>query len=290
LTAARTWHREFRRVAEDYDIVHAVDPRGLVLAKAGSGQMKPVVWHVHYSTTRNRGEWAVNRLLRRLPNACAVPSAAGAALIPGLDGLVAEVVPNMPVRRWPCEPSPIPTVVTLARFFPSKGIETAIEAALLMRRDRPNFRWLVVGGPQPGYEAYAANLAGRIHSAGLGSTVQLLSHTARPETLLRRAWVYAQPSHTEMLPISTLEAAANGLPVVASAVGGLTDIVIDGATGALVDPGDAAQLAQALLMLFDDEARRGELARAGQEHVARKFGRPAFAAALERLYDRVSSE
>jgi glycosyltransferase involved in cell wall biosynthesis len=286
LRALRTWRRELRRLACGYDLVHAIDPRGLVLAKVGASPRKPIVWHVQYSTTHKRGERWINKVLRRLPDACAVPSAAGAALIPGLDRLDVTVVPNLPVRRWSLAPAARPTVVTLARLFPSKGIETVIEAASLMRRRAADFRWLVVGGPQPGYQPYAARLAGRVRAAGLDGTVELLAHTTAPETLLRQAWLYVQPSYTEMFSISSLEAAANGLPVVASRVGGLTDIVVDGETGQLVEPGDPQQLADAVIGLLADETRRSRLGAAGRAHAARHFGRAVFADSLAQVYDR----
>jgi glycosyltransferase involved in cell wall biosynthesis len=86
--------------------------------------------------------------------------------------------------------------------------------------------------------------------------------------------------------VSVLEAMAAELPVVASRVGGLAELVVDGETGILVPPGDEAALAQALGRLVDDRELRRTLGTAGRARAESSFGLSAFRRAHLELYDR----
>ena len=91
---------------------------------------------------------------------------------------------------------------------------------------------------------------------------------------------------SEGAPLSVLEAMAAGLPVVASAVGGVPEIVADGATGLLVPPDDAAALAAALEQLLADAALRRRLGAAGRERVRVRFDLAELQRAHLELYAR----
>jgi glycosyltransferase involved in cell wall biosynthesis len=100
------------------------------------------------------------------------------------------------------------------------------------------------------------------------------------------AEVFCLPSWWEAMPLSVLEAMAAGLPVVASAVGGLPEMVSDGETGFLVAPGDAAGLGDALARLVADPALRARMGAAGRRRARERFDLPGFAAAHLALYQR----
>ena len=104
--------------------------------------------------------------------------------------------------------------------------------------------------------------------------IQLLSH----------ATVFACPSLYEPLGIVNLEAMACGTAVVASAVGGIPEVVSDGETGLLVPPDDPGALAAALNALLGDPARADALGRAGRERAVTEFGWQAVAAQTAGLY------
>jgi len=104
--------------------------------------------------------------------------------------------------------------------------------------------------------------------------IQLLSH----------ATVFACPSLYEPLGIVNLEAMACGTAVVASAVGGIPEVVSDGETGLLVPPDDPGALAGALGALIADPARAAALGRAGRERAVAEFGWQAVAAQTAALY------
>jgi glycosyltransferase involved in cell wall biosynthesis len=97
-------------------------------------------------------------------------------------------------------------------------------------------------------------------------------------------------SATEGLPLALLEALTLGRAVVATRVGGVPDVVDDGRTGLLVDPGDPVALAKAIERLLDDEALRRQLGNAGRELMAREHSVAAMVERTIALYDRLKSE
>jgi phosphatidylinositol alpha-1,6-mannosyltransferase len=181
-----------------------------------------------------------------------------------------------------------PTVVTIARLEDRyKGHDVLARAMPLVRARIPEVRWVVIGdGPlRPSLEAMAA-------ANGLDArTVQLAGAVsdAERDEWLARATVFAMPSRLpvggfagEGFGIVFLEAGAHGLPVVAGAVGGALDAVVDGETGLLVEPTDHVAVADALTRLLADPALRGRLGQAGADR-AREFTWSRTAARVEEL-------
>ncbi len=93
------------------------------------------------------------------------------------------------------------------------------------------------------------------------------------------------PSRAESFGVAALEAAASGLPVVASRVGGLPEVVADGETGLLVEPDDPAALAAALSALIHNPERRRAMSAAARAHAVARYDWHACARAMERLYE-----
>ena len=107
---------------------------------------------------------------------------------------------------------------------------------------------------------------------------------AERDRLLARASVFVLPSHAEGMPISVLEAMAAGCPVIATAVGGVPDLIVDGVNGLLVPAGDAQALALAIHRVLRDAPLAAQLSRAGRETVLRRFSPERSLAPLEALY------
>ena len=110
-----------------------------------------------------------------------------------------------------------------------------------------------------------------------------VAHEAVPD-VLRRLDIFAMPSTWEGFGVSALEASATGLPVVASDIHGIPDVVRDGVTGLLVPPRDVDALADAIARLAQDPALRHEMGLAGRAFVEANYSWRDNAALMERLY------
>jgi glycosyltransferase involved in cell wall biosynthesis len=172
-----------------------------------------------------------------------------------------------------------PRVVMVGRLAAPKDPVTLVRA--LARVQGSPFAATIVGdGPErPAVEA-------EIGAAGLEGVVELAGERHDVASLLAGADVFVLSSRSEGAPLSVLEAMAAGLPVVASAVGGVPESVADGATGLLVPPGDAAALAAALEQLLADSALRRRLGAAGRERVRARFDLAELQRAHLELYAR----
>ncbi|MBF6176155.1 glycosyltransferase family 4 protein [Nocardia blacklockiae] len=153
-----------------------------------------------------------------------------------------------------------PSIVVLSRLVPHKQIEDALAVAAELRPGIPGLRLDVVGD---GW--WADNLKSRARELGIADAVTFHGHVdeCRKHELLSRAWVHVLPSRKEGWGLAVIEAAQHGVPTVGyRSSRGLTDSVVDGVTGMLVD--DAAQLSEAVGELLTSAETRvvmGEKAR-----------------------------
>jgi glycosyltransferase involved in cell wall biosynthesis len=171
------------------------------------------------------------------------------------------------------------TVVTVANLRPEKSHETLIAAAASLADSHPELRYQIVGdGPRRGeLEALAV-------ARGVADRVQFLGHREDVPAILAAADAFVLPSRSEAFPNGAIEAMAAGLPVIASAVGGLVDLIDHGRTGLLTAPGDSASLASALQYLIDDRERAMAIGRAARAEVQRRYSFDRMIAAFEDLY------
>ncbi len=102
--------------------------------------------------------------------------------------------------------------------------------------------------------------------------------------LLARARLFVLPSRSEGIPLTALEAMACGLPVVATRVGGLPEVVDDGVTGLLVPPADPAALAEAMVAIWNDPDRGDRMGHAGRLRAEERFDVRRMVAQYEALY------
>ena len=161
-------------------------------------------------------------------------------------------------RAGPCR------LVTVGRLQAPKDALTLVRA--LAELPRGAYEAVVVGhGPdQPALES-------EVRQLDLESVVQLAGERKDVPQLLASSDVFVLSSGSEGLPLSILEAMAAGLPVVATKVGGVPELVLEGETGFLVPPGDPHSLAAALERLLDDSELRGRLGAAGRIRVEERF-------------------
>jgi glycosyltransferase involved in cell wall biosynthesis len=165
-----------------------------------------------------------------------------------------------------------PRVISVGRLKEPKDFVGLVRA--LAQIDTPLRAAIIGDGPdRPDVEA-AAN------------DVELLGERNDVLVQLAASDVFALWSNSEGMPMSVVEAMAVGLPVVASAVGGIPELVQDGVTGVLVPAGDEAALSEALTRLLGDPRLRRRLGAAGRERAVERFDVPRFHAAHLELYRR----
>jgi sugar transferase (PEP-CTERM/EpsH1 system associated) len=155
---------------------------------------------------------------------------------------------------------------TVGRVTEIKQQDLLIRALAAVRRALPEAHLLVVGdGPLMGkLRALAAEL-------GLSGCVHLAGYQPETSPYLQAMDVFALTSRSEGMPQAVLEASVTGLPVVATRVGGLPEVIDDGTTGLLIEPGDEAGLASALLGIAADPDRARRLGAAGRARVGSLF-------------------
>ena len=172
----------------------------------------------------------------------------------------------------------------VGRFSPGKGHEEFLEAASLIAAQHPEARFLVVGEASAGEGAYEREIRGRAAALDLEALVTFAGFRTDIPDVMAALDIFAFPSHAESFGVALIEAMAMERPVVSSNCDGVLDIVIDGESGLFVHPGNAGELARAILRLADDPALRERLGRAGRERVLRLFDRRAQMEALEKIY------
>lgn len=187
-----------------------------------------------------------------------------------------------PLRR--ARPPGLFTILFIGNLRAYKGLEHLIRACALLRERGREFRCLIAGGGPLGRELRAI-------TTQLGLNGELLFLGARPEeeiiTLLQEAHVFVLPSvversgNTEGLPVVLMESLAVGVPVVASAVAGVPEIIRPGETGRLVRPADPVALAVAIEGVMDEESN--VFAERGRRLIESEFALPQSVAALREL-------
>lgn len=290
----RYWFRVWRRLRRlRPDLVHVIDHRGLVLAGVPARLSgAAVVWQVHaLDPTR-----ALNRWGHRLAEAVVVPTTSVVSKLPGLPpGPAVRVATNTipeELRHAPLGPlARSGEIVVLARLHPDKGLDVLIDALAEVRRSVPSATVRVLGAPQEGFEHLEAELRERAEARGVGDALQLAGFVARPAEVVRAARCVVLPSRerTEILPLAVLEAMVLGTTVVATDVGGVSDVVRDGRTGLLVPPEDPAALAAAIVRVLEDDELADRLRVAAHELVTGPpFDEASLLTTLGSLYDEVA--
>jgi glycosyltransferase involved in cell wall biosynthesis len=274
-----------------YDVIHVHWPLPLaLLGWAAQRRDTPAIVTTFYGAELRLGfrrfiAWAARRSARVV----AISSYTAAALRQMVTVPI-EVIPYAAAlpssSSAPAHTADGATVLFVGRLVERKGVIHLIEALGTMQ-DRPHTRLVIVGdGPErPRLEARARQL-------GLSERVVFRGRVSDAE--LRRAYegadVFVLPSvldsrgDTEGLGVVLLEAMNYGVPVVASRIGGIVDIVTDNETGVLVPPGDSGALGGALQALLADPARARSLGEAGRRRLTERFSWDAIVARYDALY------
>jgi len=167
----------------------------------------------------------------------------------------------------------------VGRLIPIKGHLVLLRALAQARSRVPGIVLDVAGrGPlEPALKSYAREL-------GLEEAVNFLGYVSPVQEAIERAAIVVVPSLGEGFGMVALEAMERGRPVIASAVGGLPEIVADGETGIVVQPGDADALAEAIVALGGDLERAAAMGRAGRRRALGEFTPERSVRRVEQLY------
>jgi glycosyltransferase involved in cell wall biosynthesis/SAM-dependent methyltransferase len=170
---------------------------------------------------------------------------------------------------------------TVARIDPVKGIRYAVEAFQQLYKEHPRAHLVLVGdgGDRPALEAAAREY-------GISDRTHFLGHRTDVPDLLHAMDIFLLPSLNEGYGKAIVEAMCAGLPVVATRVGGVPELIKDGETGLLVSPADPAAIARAVGGLIRDTEQRHRLAAAANRNVTDIFG----VEAMIRRHDEIYTE
>ena len=190
------------------------------------------------------------------------------------------------IERFALEPDPVPNrIVAVGRLAHPKRTDLLVQAFASIRRAHPSAELQIVGdGPD------RADVERRVRELGVQEGVRLLGDRDDVPELLSRSGCFVLASDYEGCPLAVIEAMAAGVPVVATGVGGVPELVEDGRTGFVVAPGDPQALAAAVeRVLLDPEGAR-KMGEAGRAIARSRLSRERMVGELVRLYDEVQAQ
>src|SRR5262245_7370189 len=299
LPAVRPWtlpamllaHAQLRArlLAARVELIHAHGSRGALYAGlAACGLGIPLVWHARIA---ERDPWLDPVLLRLSTRVIAISDAVAARFARSPRAARVRVVANgVDTERW--TPSGLASsgparVLLPGRLMPAKGQETLLRAAPAILARHPSTRFVLLGADAAGEGVRLRELARRLVVA---TALELAPWTGDPRPIFEAADVVTLPSRSEGFGRVLIEAACLEKPVVASRVGGIPEVVVDGETGLLVPPDDPAALAEALSRLLGDPGLRAKLGAAARLRATERFSAARHVAGVEAVYAEALAE
>lgn len=280
----------------DVAVLHANSSRSMCYAGlVGWLAGLPVVWHVRIAQSEGR----LDRFLARWAHAIIAISSAVERRFPAHlrhkvhlvhNGVEVEAFAGAKTGTWKERWGAGPTVGMVAQLTPGKRQGDFIEAMALVAEVRPDARYVLAGEEPGGAGHYSAGLQARVRELGLEESLHFTGFCRDMASLFADLDVVVLCSENEAFGRVLIEAMAAAKPVVAARGGGVGDIVIEGETGYLVEVGDCAGLAGAVIELLADPAQARAMGEAGQQRARQAFSIEAHVERVEALYDALSGE
>jgi glycosyltransferase involved in cell wall biosynthesis len=175
-----------------------------------------------------------------------------------------------------------PMIVYAGRLSPEKGLDTLVEAATQVLSRIPDSTFFCVGeGPEREF------LKREVRRRHIESRVVFPGYRRDIDAFYQDMDIFVLPSRTEGMPLSLLEALARAKPVIATAVGGVPEVIDDGRTGVLIPPGNPDRLARSLLDLLADRERAALLGARGADLVRARYSAKAQTGSFLEIFRRV---
>lgn len=306
LRAVLALHRFLRRGR--FDLVHSFTPKaGLLTAIAGIGTGIPrrlhtftgQVWATRQGLARFllklldrwiafRAHWILvdsasqrDFLVRERIAARGKMHVLGAGSISGVD--TSRFAPDADQRttvRTELEISADSTLILfLGRLDPDKGVMDLARAFALTGAKEKDAHLLFVGPDEAGLEAKI-----RAACKAVAERLSFVGFTTRPEDYMAAADIFCLPSYREGFGTVVIEAAATGIPAIASRIYGVTDAVVDGETGILFEPGEVGEIARAMELLVREPARRRRMGDAARTRACELFSTERLTSEVLKFY------
>ena len=274
---------------QDFDIIHLNSPRPLVL-----GGLASKLCGVPLRVCSRRVNFPLKSPLSRLKynwmqeSIVTVSVSIRRTLIEGgvRPDLISVIYEGVDLDWVDSQQAPVPdhvnrglVVGTVAHLSPEKGHRTLLEAAPRVISRVPDVHFILVGGG-----ALVSTLKARVEALGIQKNVTFSGFRSDSEALMKNFDVFCLPSLSEGLSSAILVAMASSLPIVATQVGGIPELVIDGETGILVPPDDADQLAVGLCKVLESPQLREKMGCAGRQRIEETFTLEKKLNETEKLY------
>ena len=270
---------------QEFSIVHLHFGGRSVSGLARSATKAKIVRHLHGRILEPCGLAPVDFSARGMDAVVAVSQAVADRVVDGPAHVIYSGLSISGEPPAPRAPDKELVIGTAGRLVELKGIEYLIRAVAAMHSEFPTLRLEIAGsGPQ------RSKLEEEVARAGLIQKVQFLGWIDDLNKVLPGWDVFVMPSLEEGFPIAALDAMAAGVPVIASAVGGVPELIEDGQTGWLVPPRDADALASRLRLLLRDPSARVKMGAAGFTRVRDHFNAKQMTAKIAHLYDELLLE
>ena len=308
---------QFRAVlrSQHFELVHFNDSPLIPAAYLARREGLPVVWHLR-SALPDQGKDGRSALIRRAIRTLSTTSIAINRDVAEVFAVGSTVVPNSvdlqrfrPGDRGAARamlglPSDLPVVSFFGFIYPSKGFHEFIEVAARLRERGIDASYLVVGGAVRGQEFfrtvvgrslqlvdltrdYESEAKDLVHKLGLDDVVRFIPFTQDTTNLYQASDVVVAPSQGPELGRPVIEAAASGVPVVASGSRTGGGVVVPGETGVLVPDYGVDSIAEAVAELLQDADRRRSLGRTARAHAEENFDPARNARRIESIYQRI---